>query len=92
MAGQADQADERYEAFYDRCVQKHGSQKLAEQYYERVVRTTKDAQARGAAYPPRPPRKGAKVTSLEDYEMMLAALPRVEEDRRKRKRRRCVVM
>ena len=88
MGGQTEQADEQYGLFYDRCVAIHGRAK-ALKFYESKVRVLRKKQAamllRGAGPSPSDAKK------LEDYEMMAAAIPRVEAERAKRRKMRCVV-
>ena len=89
MAGQADQADEQYSMFYDRCVAIHQNRDKALKFYEQKIHILKKKQAKTLLRGAEPSVEDAK--KLEDYEMMAACLPRVEAERAKRRKKTCVV-
>ena len=89
MAGQADQADEQYSLFYDRCVAIHQNRDKALKFYEQKIHILKKKQAKAVLRGAEPSVEDAK--KLEDYEMMAACLPRVEAERAKRRKKTCVV-
>ena len=89
MAGQADQADEQYSLFYDRCVAIHQNRDKALKFYEQKIHILKKKQAKTLLRGAEPSVEDAK--KLEDYEMMAACLPRVEAERAKRRKKTCVV-
>ena len=89
MAGQADQADEQYSMFYDRCVAIHQNRDKALKFYEQKIHILKKKQAKAVLRGAEPSVEDAK--KLEDYEMMAACIPRVEAERAKRRKKTCVV-
>ena len=89
MAGQADQADEQYWLFYDRCVAIHQNRDKALKFYEQKIHILKKKQAKTVLRGAEPSIEDAK--KLEDYEMMAACIPRVEAERAKRRKKTCVV-
>ena len=89
MAGQADQADEQYSLFYDRCVAIHQNRDKALKFYEQKIHILKKKQAKAVLRGAEPSVEDAK--KLEDYEMMAACIPRVEAERAKRRKKTCVV-
>lgn len=84
MAGQADDADDRFETFAKRCRDRFGSHESAVAHYDAVVAATPDDGAAGGRPDPR-------AVSRDDYRMMRAALERVEAARLRKAKRRCVV-
>ena len=89
MAGQADQADEQYSMFYDRCVAIHQNRDKALKFYEQKIHILKKKQAKAVLRGAEPSVEDAK--KLEDFEMMAACIPRVEAERAKRRKKTCVV-
>ena len=89
MAGQADQADEQYSLFYDRCIAIHQNRDKALKFYEQKIHILKKKQAKTVLRGAEPSIEDAK--KLEDYEMMAACIPRVEAERAKRRKKTCVV-
>jgi len=86
MAGQTDDADDRFETFAKRCRDRFGSHDAAVAHYDAVVAATPDADARAGGGRPDP-----RAVTRDDYRMMRAALERVEAARLRKAKRRCVV-
>ena len=70
MAGQADQADEQYSLFYDRCVAIHQNRDKALKFYEQKIHILKKKQAKTLLRGAEPSVEDAK--KLEEDEMMAA--------------------
>lgn len=91
MAGQADDADDRFELFSKKCFERFGSHAAAVEHYQATAARVAEQEKKNRAAGSGTGRANAKSVSLEDYRMMESALLRVEAMRLKRKKRRCVV-
>lgn len=91
MAGQTDQAEDRYEMFVDRCKKRFGSEEAAKQHYDNIVekmtQAKKNDDKRGGG---RTGRVDPNAVTLEDYANMRQSFDIVAEQKKKRKKR-CVL-
>ena len=87
MAGQMDQAEDRYDIFAERCRTRFGSHAAAVDHYSDLIATLEQAGNAGGDTG----RADPKAISLEDYKGMRRNLELAEERKRKRAKRGCVL-